>query len=263
MISLFVSNSDSSNVTKNGSQIQLSLNPAIVLNPEKKWFCACSECDIVYCFPNILTNINDRFTYKIGSTTYTHKFSQGIYTLELIQNEINRFTQNDIQLTNIFILEADYSNSHVFVHFMTTTSSIDITGNDNVMKILGFVADAQTTQIGTVNHVNDYVEGTNNAQLNNIQNVLVLASFVNGSYYNAQAKNVLHSVTPDVKPYSTIMSRPQKCMYVPITQNILDTITFKLVSQDGDEINLGVNTVGGKYEKWSMRIVIIDESKVS
>ena len=46
MISLFVSNSDSSNVTKNGSQIQLSLNPAIVLNPEKKWYCACSECDI-------------------------------------------------------------------------------------------------------------------------------------------------------------------------------------------------------------------------
>jgi len=221
-----------------------------------------SECDVVYCFPNILKDVNDRFTYKIGATTYTHKFSQGIYTLELIQNEINRFTQDDIKMTNVFILEADSSNSHVFVHFMTTTSSIDITGNDNVMSIMGYVSDATNTQIGPVNHVNDYAEGET-AKLNNIQNVLVLASFVNGSYYNAQAKNVLNSVTPDVKPYSTIMSRPRKCMYVPITHSILDTISFQLTTQDGDDINLGVNKSGQQYERFSMRLIIVPESLLS
>ena len=35
MISLFVSNTDTKVTSNNGSQIQLSLNPAIVLDPSK------------------------------------------------------------------------------------------------------------------------------------------------------------------------------------------------------------------------------------
>ena len=88
-------------------------------------------------------------------------------------------------------------------------------------------------------------------------------NFVTGSYYNAQSKNVLASVTPDVKPYSVITYRPQKCMYVPITQNVLDTITFQLVDQDSKAINLGVNAPSEQYESFSARIIIVSEDKVS
>ena len=62
MISLFITNSDSSVSSKNGSQISLNLNPSIVLDPNKKWFCAVTECDTVYCFANIFAGVNDKFT---------------------------------------------------------------------------------------------------------------------------------------------------------------------------------------------------------
>ena len=50
MISLFITNSDTSNVSKNGSQIQLSLNPPIIIYSNKKWYACVTECDIVYLF---------------------------------------------------------------------------------------------------------------------------------------------------------------------------------------------------------------------
>ena len=121
---------------------------------------------------------------------------------------------------------------------MSTTARIDCTGNNNMMQILGY--DATAGVLGPVSHVYDFYEG-DNARLNNIQNVLVLASFVSGSYQNAQAKNVLASVTPDVAPYSNILYRPNMSIWVPVTQNILDTITFQLVDQDSNPLNLGVH----------------------
>ena len=60
-------------------------NPAIVLDPSKKWFASIYEMDVVYCFANIFTGVNDKFKYseikKNGVlTAFTHTFSQGLYT---------------------------------------------------------------------------------------------------------------------------------------------------------------------------------------
>ena len=128
------------------------------------------------------------------------------------------------------------------------------------MQILGFT---NGTSLGPVTHVNDYYESDKNAQLNNIQNVLILAPFIDGSYYNGQTKNVLCSVTPDCEPASTIMYRPDKPIFVPITQTILDTIIFQLVDQDYKSINLGViDPIADVPERWSARIIIVSDDLV-
>ena len=140
---------------------------------------------------------------------------------------------------------------------MTTTCKIDCAGGDNMMQILGYPATSGV--LGPVTYKNDFYEG-DNAQLNNIQNVLLRASFVSGGYKNAQAGNVLQSITPDVEPYSTILYRPNKCIYVPVSQNVLDTMTFQLFDQDGNLLNLGVHdTDSDPPERWSARIIIVDE----
>ena len=160
----------------------------------------------------------------------------------------------------LFELEPDTSTSHIYIHFQSTTAEIDCTGTDNMIQILGYPASAGT--LGPVLHINDFYEA-DNAKLNNVQNVLILASFVNGSYKNAQATNVLGSVTPDVEPYSTIMFRAQQPLYVPVTQNILDTITFQLVDQDGKILNMGVHdSTTDTPELWSMRLIIKESDKI-
>ena len=245
MISLFVSNSDSKNTSNNGSQVTLSLNPAIMLNPDKKYYASAVEVDIVFCFANIFTGVNDVFSYKEmkngALTTFTHHFSQGLYSLNAIQDEMNRSTQADVQTSALFVLEPDTSTSHIFIHFRSTTCKLDCSGADNIMQILGYPV--STGLLDAEAHVNDWYEG-NNAQLNTVQNVLC-------------------SVTPDVFPYSTIQYRPNLNIYVPVTQNILDTISFQLVDQTGKPINMGVNNNDGDTaELWSARIVIVESDKV-
>ena len=66
---------------------------------------------------------------------------------------------------------------------------------------------------------------------------------MSGSFQNSQSKNVLGAVTPDVAPYSTILYRPQQPIYVPVTQNVLDTITFQLVDQDNKSLKLGIHEI--------------------
>ena len=105
-------------------------------------------------------------------------------TWKAIQEEINRITQSDVQNNYLFVLEPDTITSHVYVHFMSTTCTLDCTGNDNVMLTLGYDP-ATAGVLGPVLHFNDYYEA-DNARPNNIQNLYVLASFVSGSYQNSQ-----------------------------------------------------------------------------
>ena len=76
-------------------------------------------------------------------------------------------------------------------------------------------------------------------------------------------KNVLGAVTPDTAPYSNILYRPQQPIYVPVTQNILDQITFQLVDQDNSTLNLGVHDINSDDpERWSLRVIIKSEDKI-
>ena len=118
MISLFITNSDTNVSSNDGSQITLNLNPPIVLDPNKKWFCAVTECDIVYCFANIFAGVNDRFTYVYNGTTRIGTFPQGLFTVDAMQQRINMIIATQDNDPNLFVLEADTSTSHVYVHFM-------------------------------------------------------------------------------------------------------------------------------------------------
>ena len=58
------------------------------------------------------------------------------------------------------------------------------------------------------------------------------------------------------------MYRPQQPIWVPVTQNVLDTITFQLVDQDNRLLNLGIHDPTDEPERWSLRIVIKSEDKI-
>ena len=166
MYSLFVNNINSAN---NGSSVQLSMNPAISLDPNKKYYASVHEMDIVYCFPNVITGQNDTFIFSemVGSTLteFTVQFSQGIYSINALQSEINRWTQDKVQNPNLFVLEPGQSSSHVYIHFMTTTCTINCSGSNNVMQILGY--ESSDGVLGPVQYINDFYEG-DKAILNNI-----------------------------------------------------------------------------------------------
>ena len=53
------------------------------------------------------------------------------------------------------------------------------------------------------------------------------------------------------------------CIYVPVTQNVLDTITFQLVDQDNKSLNLGIHDPAtDDPERWSMRVILKSEQQI-
>ena len=75
-------------------------------------------------------------------------------------------------------------------------------------------------------------------------------------------KKVLGAVTSDVAPYSTILYRQQKPIYVPATQNVLDKITFKLVDQYNRSLNLGIRDILDEPERLYTRVILKSEDKI-
>ena len=146
----------------------------------------------------------EEMTELVGGvqTTFTWTISQGIYSISALQEEINRATQEKCQRTNLFVLDPDESSSHVYIHFMSITATIDCTVTNYMMSITGYPTDSGI--LGPVLHNNNFYEG-NKAQLNNIQNIYLLCSFVNG--WRMQCQKKFSIFTPDVSPFSTIMYR--------------------------------------------------------
>ena len=94
MIPLFITNEDANNTSNNGSRVQLVINPPIQLDPNKKYVASAREIDITYCFSNIFTGVNNMFEFSSdGTNYYTVYFSQGIYSIQVFQDEMNRQTQ--------------------------------------------------------------------------------------------------------------------------------------------------------------------------
>ena len=79
-ITLFIDNTIDSNTTVNslGNQITINLNPSIHLDNKKNYVLRVISAQILYCFSNVFTGINDKLYYTLNSQNYTITFPQGI-----------------------------------------------------------------------------------------------------------------------------------------------------------------------------------------
>ena len=122
------------------------------------------------------------------------------------------------------------------------------------MGILGFPASTGT--IGNLSAAG-YVEGTQQANLNSLQNILISSDITTGSYMNSLNSNIIASVIPDVTSYSTIIYKPYHPLRLPLI-NIaqIDQMTITLTDQNGVILDLGSNNGTQALEPFSILIDI-------
>ena len=87
---------------------------------------------------------------NIPSFKKDYHLDQGLYTLDALQKEFNRITQQDIHSSNTIFLSAETSTSHVLINFVPLTSfgtGINLATSNNVMQLLGYMMPyGETTQ---------------------------------------------------------------------------------------------------------------------
>ena len=71
--------------------------------------------------------------------------------------------------------------------------------------------------------------------------ILVNIDISLGSYVNGSTQRTVYSFFPNCLPGYKIIENPHNLLYLPITSDIIHSITLWLADQNGDELNLREN----------------------
>ena len=110
-------------IPDNASEVDISLHSAYIWNSA----------------PNITTGKN-KITYVVSSTTYTHTFPEGLYSLIDINNTLKSFFIQDGLPQNTFVLSGNDISQKVSITFNVADIIIFFGAADSISQLLGFNA---------------------------------------------------------------------------------------------------------------------------
>ena len=242
MQSLYVSNSGVSNtsVSALGSSVTVYFNPPIKLDTKKKYQIRCLSAAIVYCTPNIsATKRNNILSYSKGGTNYTITFADGLYALQDINTVISLSTFSQVNDSNLIQFYPNEATSSIYVYFDQANVSINCGATNSIMQILGYPA--STGVIGNFSG-SGYCEGTQPANLNSLQNILISSDISTGSYLNSQNSSIIGSVIPNCVPNATIIYAPYHPLRCPLINiDKIEQMTITLTYQNNTPLDMGTS----------------------
>lgn len=256
-ITLFIDNDSTDGntiVNKLGNQVTVRLDPGIHLDNRKDYVMRVISAQILYCFSNVFTGINDKLYYTYKGGNYTITFPQGIYTLASINDEISRQTNDNNNAPYILSMQGEVANSSVYIVFNEPTVTVNCNHNDSLLINLGF---PKTTGI-----IGPYPEqGTqyslgNSARLNKTTSLLMGCDACSGAYRNGVTSSVVASITINATPFTTIEYMPFNPVKVPLSKYDIDSLTFTLFNQNMENLDLNSNGGTQKYENWAAVVEI-------
>ena len=268
MISIFVNNKTSANkiVSKKGNQVTVYFNPPILLEKNKDYQLRCLNASIVYCMPNIFTGVNNKLHYFIDgvmqpSSFRTITFDNGLYSLRDINRTISYYTTDPSHGNNSKLIQfvADQATSKIYVIFDQANTCISMAYTDTILVLLGFTKEqSDETFSYTIGNLllKGNIKSAQQAQLNSLQNILITCDAITGSYENSQLADIIASVTPNTSPYSTIYYSPWHPLRLPLNINRISQMTFSLLNQDGEAIDMGTDNGNQPPELWSLCVDI-------
>ena len=255
-ITLFIDNTIDSNTTVNslGNQITINLNPSIHLDNKKNYVLRVISAQILYCFSNVFTGINDKLYYTLNSQNYTITFPQGIYSLNAINDEISRQTNDNNNNPYLFGVQGDIATSAVYIVFNDATLTINCNHNDSILQNLGFPK--STGVIGPFVDVGTQYSTGNPAALNNTSSLLMTCDACSGAYQNGGTSSVVANIAINATPFAIITYEPINPPRINVSKFDIDSITFTLFDQDLKALDLNSNGGTQRYENWSAVVEI-------
>ena len=80
-----------------------------------------------------------------------------------------------------------------------------------------------------------------------IKSILVNTDIISGSYVNGCTKPIIYSFFLDVSPWDKIIENYHNLLYLPITSELIHSITTWLTDQNGNELNLRGNNLSMRF----------------
>jgi len=217
-------------------------SPAIVLDETKQYELGLKYLATYYGFPNIITGVNDSFTYWTTTppdlpSWKTIVLPQGSYEL----SKINEAIQLQMKLNGDYdSINDTYNvviggNESTFHSTLTIRNSykVDFTSPTSLASTLGF-----NNQIYTA----DYQESENEVNILNVTTIHLNVSIIKGSYHNGSVSQTLFSFFPDVSPGFKIVKDVVNPTYLRTNDTLITEILYTITDQNGTPLDNGDNT---------------------
>lgn len=156
----------------------------------------------------------------------------GAYELD----EISEYIKSKID-EGAFELEANNNTLHCSI---ISSYPIDFKKPDNIGRMLGF-----SPQIleSNVRHESDL-----NVQILKATNIHIESNITVGAYRNSALSHTIFEFDISVEPGFRLVKEPSTPVYLPINVNSIDNLTLKLVDQNGELVDFGIEPVTIRLE---------------
>lgn len=205
-------------LTGDTSTINANYHPPVVLEENFEYVIGLVNFEAYNAIPNIDTGINKLY---LGNEVIT--IPTGSYEF----SDINNYIQGQIKSKNIkFSMSA---NNNTLKCTIMSDKEINFERVDSIGPLLGFKKQKLQPNVSHESSLPVNILKTNTVRIE--------CNIVTGAYNNNELVHTLHEFFPTVPPGFKIVETPQNVIYLPINTKTIDSITLKIVDQDGNLIN--------------------------
>ena len=220
-------------MTGKGSRLRTFFNPPLEYNMSKVGYeLALIRLETYFSFPNIGDN-NNSIKITIGKTSYDIKIPTGCYDIDsintVLQKQLLKLTGEGKKEQHV-TLTANKNTLSCVLEIKDDQTIVDFNIENSLRTVLGFNAKQYKKQ-GTY-------ESENIVNILSVNSILVHCDIIEGSRVNGELAPVIYNFFPDVSPGEKIVAEPKHLIYIPLTMNIIPSMTSWVTDQTGADIDL-------------------------
>lgn len=215
-------------LTGNTSVLSANFNPPIYLDDHKQYYLGLADFESFMSIPNVEDGENKLY---IDNKILT--IPEGTYDL----TDIEKYVKNELKNTFkgesvLFFLKP---NTNTLKCHLYCSKQIDFTKTDSIGKLLGF---NQRIIKPNICESSDRI-----VDINKVNAICIDCNICIGSFSNGKPVHIIHQFFPTVAPGYKIVESPIPILYFPVSVKTINSITVKVVDQDGSLINFRNETI--------------------
>jgi hypothetical protein len=189
-----------------------------------------------FSFPNIDSSNNSiRISIDSGKNWLDLKIPIGCYDITGINEALQRLfpnKSNDKKVKEPYVVLSGNKNTlKCVLEIMKDSTIVDFNTQNSIRSVLGF--EAKKYKGGGSRY-----ESENKVNILSVNSILVHCDVINATRVNGMLAPVIYNFFPNVSPGEKIVSQPQHLIYVPLTMNVIPSMTVWVTDQNGELLQL-------------------------
>ena len=222
-------------VTGRGSKLRTNFNPPMEFESTSTGYeIALLRIEKYFSFPNIDSSNNClRISIDRGQKWCEIEIPIGCYDIDSINDVVQGFmvkTFGENAKEKYVVFTANKNTLKCVLEIRDTSTIVDFKIENSLRTVLGFNAKRYKKK--------GKFESENIVNILNVNSILVYCDIVAASRLNGIEAPVIYNFFPDVSPGEKIVTQPKHLIYVPLTMNVITSMTSWMTDQNQKTLDL-------------------------